>query len=211
MIDTPLATGTKAIDTLLTVGRGQRLGIFAGPGVGKSTLLADIARAATCDVVVLALIGERGREVGDFIYNILGPDGLARSVVVVATSDRPAVERRQAALTAHTVAEHLRDTGLDVLLLVDSLTRFCQAGRDIGLANGEAPAIRGYPASALSPLAPLLERSGPAKVGSITAFYTVLVSGDDPYEPVADQVRGILDGHIVLRPWFSRARPFSGY
>jgi FliI/YscN family ATPase len=197
-IDDVLATGSKVVDTLLTVGRGQRLGIFAGPGVGKSTLLADLARATACDVVVLGLIGERGREVGEFIHRVLGPEGLSRSVIVVATSDRPAVERRQAAETAHTIAEHLRDTGLDVLLLVDSLTRYCHAGRDIGLANGEAPAIRGYPASALAPLAPLLERSGPAAVGSITAFYTVLVSGDDPFEPVADQVRGILDGHIVL-------------
>ncbi len=193
-----LETGVRSIDTLFTLGKGQRLGIFAGSGVGKSTLLAEIARYAKADVNVIALVGERGREVGEFVDKVLGPEGLARSVVVVATSDRPAVERVSAANAAHAIAEHFRDAGLDVALIMDSVTRFCQAQREIGLAAGEPPVTRGYPPSAFASLPRLLERAGTGRVGSITGLYTVLVDGDDENDPVADNARAILDGHLFL-------------
>ena len=193
-----LETGVRAIDGLLTCGKGQRLGIFAGSGVGKSTLLGQIARSAEADVNVVVLIGERGREVREFIERDLGPDGLARSVVVVATGDDPAVLRLRAAYLGTAIAEFFRDTGRDVLLMMDSVTRFALAQREIGLAAGEPPATRGYPPSVFSLLPRLLERSGRTSTGSITGFYTVLVEGDDPNEPISDAVRGILDGHILL-------------
>lgn len=194
----PMWVGVRAIDTMATLGRGQRLGIFAGSGVGKSTLLSMIARNTEADVTVLALIGERGREVREFIEADLGPEGLARSVVVVATSDQPALVRRQAAFTATRIAESLRDEGRHVVLMCDSLTRFCMAQREIGLAAGEPPTTRGYPPSTFALLPQLLERAGADAVGSITGLYTVLVEGDDMNEPVADAARSILDGHIVL-------------
>ena len=197
-IDTPMPVGVRAIDAAITCGRGQRVGIFAGSGVGKSTLLSMIVRNATADVIVIGLVGERGREVREFIENDLGPEGLARSVVVVATSDEPPLMRLSAARSATRIAESFRDEGLDVLLLVDSITRFAMAQREIGLAAGEFPASRGYPPSVLSALPRLLERAGAGENGSITALYTVLVEGDDMNDPVADTVRGILDGHIVL-------------
>jgi flagellum-specific ATP synthase len=193
-----LETGIKSVDTLFTVGKGQRLGIFAGSGVGKSTLLGEMARHAKADINVIALVGERGREVGEFVDKVLGAEGLARSVVVVATSDRPAVERLAAAYTAHTLAEHFRDGGLDVLLMMDSVTRFCQAQRDIGLAAGEPPVTRGFPPSAFAILPRLLERAGTGMIGSITGLYTVLIEGDDENDPVGDAVRAILDGHLFL-------------
>lgn len=193
-----LETGLKVVDTLFTIGKGQRLGIFAGSGVGKSTLLGEMARHARADVNVIALVGERGREVGEFVDKILGPDGLARSVVIVATGDRPAVERLAAAYAAQTVAEHFRDAGLDVLLMMDSVTRFCQAQREIGLAAGEPPVTRGFPPSAFAILPRLLERAGTGMVGSITGLYTVLIEGDDENDPVGDAVRAILDGHLFL-------------
>jgi flagellum-specific ATP synthase len=194
----PLSVGIRAIDGLLTVGNGQRVGIFAGSGVGKSTLMGMIARNTAADVNVIALIGERGREVLDFIERDLGPEGLARSVVVVATSDQPALIRIKGALIATSIAEFFRDRGLNVMLMMDSVTRFAMAQREVGLAVGEPPATRGYTPSVFAMLPKLLERSGTNPKGSITAFYTVLVDGDDMNEPIADAVRGILDGHIVL-------------
>ncbi|MBI5760118.1 MAG: FliI/YscN family ATPase [Planctomycetales bacterium] len=197
-IELPLGTGIRAIDSLLTCGQGQRIGIFAGSGVGKSVLLGQMARSSTADVNVVVLVGERGREVREFIERDLGPDGLRRSVVVVATSDESPLLRLRAALLGTTVAEFFRETGRSVLLMMDSVTRVALALREIGLAAGEPPATRGYPPSVFATLPRLLERSGRTERGSITGFYTVLVEGDDPQEPVADAVRGILDGHIVL-------------
>ena len=197
-IDAPLPVGIRAIDGLLTVGAGQRVGLFAGSGVGKSTLLGQIARQAEADVFVACLIGERGREVREFLEDALGDEGRRRGVVVCATSDAPALVRLESAYTATAIAEHFRDQGKDVLLMMDSVTRFARAGREVGLAAGEPPARRGYPPSVFAALPGLLERSGRAERGSITAFYTVLVEGGDMEEPIADEVRGILDGHVVL-------------
>ena len=197
-ITQPLALGVRALDGLLTVGEGQRIGLFAGSGVGKSTLLGQIARQAEADVVVVCLIGERGREVVEFLEDSLGEEGRRRSVVVCATSDAPALVRLESAYVATAIAEWFRDRGQRVLLLMDSVTRFARAGREVGLAAGEPPARRGYPPSVFAALPGLLERSGTAARGSITAFYTVLVEGGDMEEPIADEVRGILDGHVVL-------------
>ena len=190
--------GIKAIDGLLTIGKGQRMGIFAGSGVGKSTLMGMIARNIKADVNVIALVGERGREVVEFINRDLGPEGVKRLVLVVATSDTPAMMRSKCALTATAIAEYFRDQGKDVLLMMDSLTRFCMAQREIGLSVGEPPVARGYTPSIYSALPKLLERSGNFEHGSITGIYTVLVEGDDTNEPISDTVRGIVDGHIVL-------------
>ena len=198
-IDTALDTGVRAIDTLLTLGAGQRVGVFAGSGVGKSTLLGMLARQVRSDVTVLALVGERGREVGEFLTHALGPEGLKRSVVVAATSDEPALLRAHAAHAAHAIAEYFRDQGRSVLLIVDSMTRFAMAQREIGLAIGEPPTFRGYTPSVFSQLPKLLERCGRLRGGgSISGIYSVLVEGDDMNEPVTDHMRAILDGHIVL-------------
>lgn len=199
MIAEPLGTGLRVLDGLLTIGKGQRIGIFSGAGVGKSTLLSGIARGTSADVNVIALVGERGREVKEFIVDALGGEGLARSVVVVATGDESPLLRVRAMAAAITAAEHFRDGGLDVMLMVDSVTRFAQAQRQIGLAAGEQPATKGYTPSVFSLLPQLLERAGGIEGGgSITGIYTVLVEGDDMNEPVADAARGILDGHVVL-------------
>ena len=197
-ITEPLPMGVRAIDSLLTCAAGQRVGIFAGSGVGKSTLLGMMARGSAADFVVIGLIGERGREVREFLEDELGPGGRERAVTVVATADAPPLVRMKAAHTATRIAEHFRDQGANVLLMVDSLTRFAMAAREVGLASGEPPATRGYPPSVFAELGRLLERTGPGSHGSITALYTVLVEGDDFNDPVSDSARSILDGHIVL-------------
>ncbi len=197
-ITEPLQLGVRVMDTLTTVGRGQRMGLFAGSGVGKSSLLSMIARGTDAAVSVIALVGERGREVREFLEDDLGPEGLARSIVVVSTSDEPALLRLRAAFVATRIAESFRDAGADVMLMMDSLTRVAMAQREIGLSVGEPPATRGYPPSTFSLLAQLLERAGTGATGSVTGMYTVLVDGDDHNEPVADAARSILDGHVVL-------------
>lgn len=197
-IDRAISTSIRAVDALHTCGLGQRMGIFSGPGVGKSTLMAQIARYTSADVSVVALVGERGREVHDFVHSTLGPEGLKRCVVVVSTSDDPPLLRMRAARVACAVAEYFRDEGKEVLLLLDSLTRLAQAQRQIGLAAGEPPTVRGYPPSVFACIPELLERAGRTPTGSITGFYTVLMDGDDFNEPIADAVKGITDGHLLL-------------
>ncbi|MDR5759455.1 type III secretion system ATPase SctN [Caballeronia sp. LZ035] len=198
MIEDPMPTGVRAIDALTTFAEGQRIGIFAPAGVGKSTLLGMLARGAQCDVNVIALIGERGREVREFVELIMGEAGMARSVVVCATSDRSSIERAKAAYVATAIAEHFRDEGKRVLLMMDSLTRFARAGREIGLAAGEPPARRGFPPSVFAELPRLLERAGMGETGSITALYTVLAEDESGSDPIAEEVRGVLDGHLIL-------------
>jgi ATP synthase in type III secretion protein N len=198
MIEAPLATGVRVVDGMMTLAEGQRMGIFAPAGVGKSTLLGMFARGAQCDVTVIALIGERGREVREFVELILGPEGMERSIVVCATSDRSSIERAKAAYVATAIAEHFRDQGRRVLLMMDSLTRFARAQREIGLAAGEPPARRGFPPSIFAELPRLLERAGMGANGSITALYTVLAEDDSGSDPIAEEVRGILDGHMIL-------------
>jgi flagellum-specific ATP synthase len=194
----PLGSGIRAIDAFATLGKGQRMGIFSGSGVGKSTLMGEIAKHSEADVAVIGLIGERGREVREFIEDCLGPEGMARSVVVAVTSDQPALVRLKGALVATTIAEYFRDQGKDVMLMMDSVTRYCNAQREVGLSIGEPPTTRGYPPSTFALLPKLLERSGNSEKGSITGLYTVLVDGDDLQEPISDACRSILDGHIVL-------------
>lgn len=203
----PLDVGVRAINAMLTVGRGQRLGLFAGSGVGKSVLMGMMARYTQADVAVIALVGERGREVNEFLDRDLGAAGRQKSVVVVATSDEPALLRVQAAYAATTIAEHFRDAGKDVLLVMDSVTRFALAQREIGLAAGEPPTTRGFPPSTFALLPKLVERAGRTRRGSITAFYSVLVEGDDENEPVADTMRGLLDGHV----WLTRRMAERGH
>lgn len=208
VIDTPLPLGVRVLDGLLTCGEGQRMGIFAAAGGGKSTLLSMLIRNSAADVKVLALIGERGREVREFIEHDLGEEGLAQSVIVVATSERPAMERLKAAYVATAIAEYFRDQGLKVLLMMDSVTRFARAQREIGLAAGEPPARRGFPPSVFAALPQLMERAGRSDTGSITGLYTVLVEGDDMTEPVADETRSILDGHIILSRQLAQANHY---
>ena len=208
LIARPLHTGVRAIDGLLTLGEGQRIGVFSPPGVGKSTLLGMLARGSTADVNVVALVGERGREVKEFLEHSLGPQGLARTVMIVATSDRPPMERIKSAYVATTIAEHFRDQGAKVLLLVDSLTRFARAQREIGLASGEPPTRRSYPPSIFSMLPQLLERAGQGERGSLSAVYAVLTEGDEDNDPIAEEVRSILDGHIVLSRKLAAANQF---
>lgn len=208
LIEEPLRTGVRAIDAFLTMGQGQRIGIFAGSGVGKSTLLGMLARRARADVNVIALIGERGREVQEFILDNLGEEGLRRSVVVAVTGDQAAMSRVKGAMTATALAEYFRDRGLNVLLMMDSVTRVAMAQREIGLAVGEPPTTRGYPPSVFALLPRLLERAGPGRRGTITGIYTVLVDGDDMNEPIGDAVRGILDGHVVLSRKLAHAGHF---
>jgi len=198
MIKNIFPTGVRAIDSLLTIGEGQRIGVFAPAGVGKSTLMGMLARGAVCDVTVITLIGERGREVREFVELILGPEGMKRAVVICATSDRSAIERAKAAHAGTAIAEYFRDQGLKVLLMMDSLTRFARAMREIGLASGEPPARRGFPPSVFAELPRLVERSGMGKIGSITALYTILADDDSGGDPISEEVRGLLDGHIVL-------------
>jgi flagellum-specific ATP synthase len=198
LVDAPMSLGVRVLDTLVPCGRGQRIGIFAGSGVGKSTLMSMITRGTSAELNVIALVGERGREVREFIEHDLGPEGLARSVVVIATSDQPPLVRLRAGSVATRIAEYYRDEGADVLMMMDSVTRAAMAQREVGLSVGEPPATRGYPPSVFAMLASLLERAGPGARGSITGLYTVLVEGDDHNEPIADAARSILDGHIVL-------------
>ncbi|BBH64957.1 EscN/YscN/HrcN family type III secretion system ATPase [Actinoplanes sp. OR16] len=198
LVDRPMSLGVRVLDTLVPCGRGQRIGIFAGSGVGKSTLMSQITRGTSAELNVVALVGERGREVREFIEHDLGEEGLARSVVVIATSDTPPLVRLRAGSVATRIAEYYRDEGADVLLMMDSVTRAAMAQREVGLSVGEPPATRGYPPSVFAMLASLLERAGPGARGSITGLYTVLVEGDDHNEPIADAARSILDGHIVL-------------
>jgi flagellum-specific ATP synthase len=198
LVDAPMSLGVRTLDTLVPCGRGQRIGIFAGSGVGKSTLMSMITRGTSAELNVVALVGERGREVREFIEHDLGPEGLARSVVVIATSDTPPLVRLRAGAVATRIAEYYRDEGADVLMMMDSVTRTAMAQREVGLSIGEPPATRGYPPSVFAMLASLLERAGPGARGSITGLYTVLVEGDDHNEPIADAARSILDGHIVL-------------